>query len=34
MITIHPPETGKGDVAAAILRALPDWFGIEEATQH
>lgn len=34
MITIQPPETGNGAVAAAILRSLPDWFGIEEATQH
>lgn len=34
MYHITQPLTGHGEDAAAILRALPQWFGIEEATQH
>ena len=30
-ITIHPPSTNCGIVCEKILRALPDWFGIEES---
>ncbi|MFN8448111.1 MAG: GNAT family N-acetyltransferase [Anaerolineae bacterium] len=34
MITIHAPERGQASMSEPILRALPDWFGIEEATRH
>ena len=34
MVTIQSFMRGSGDYAEAILRALPEWFGIEEATQH
>lgn len=34
VLTISEPQLGKGSVCAPILRALPQWFGIEEATQH
>ena len=30
-ITIHPPSTNCGIVCEKILRALPDWFGIEDS---
>ena len=30
-ITIQPPSTNCGIVCEKILRALPDWFGIEES---
>ena len=30
-ITIQPPSTNCGIVCAKILRALPNWFGIEES---
>ena len=30
-LTIRGPLSGQGAVAEGILRALPDWFGIEEA---
>ena len=30
-ITIQPPSTNCGIVCEEILRALPDWFGIEES---
>lgn len=30
-ITIQPPTTNCGDVCEPILRALPEWFGIEES---
>jgi GNAT superfamily N-acetyltransferase len=33
-LSVHGPHLGKGSVCAPILRALPQWFGIEEATQH
>lgn len=33
MIEIKPPTLGLSAEAATILRALPEWFGIEEATQ-
>ena len=32
MITVKGPLTGQSAVADKILRALPDWFGVEEAT--
>ena len=32
-IVITGPRTGLSHVCAPILRALPDWFGIEAATQ-
>jgi ribosomal protein S18 acetylase RimI-like enzyme len=32
MITVSGPLTGQSAVAEVILRALPDWFGVEEAT--
>jgi GNAT superfamily N-acetyltransferase len=31
MISIHAPKLGQSAVCEPILRALPDWFGIEEA---
>jgi ribosomal protein S18 acetylase RimI-like enzyme len=34
MIYIASPEAGKSALTEPILRALPDWFGIEEATLH
>lgn len=34
MITIHTPEPRQASVTEPILRALPGWFGIEEATRH
>ena len=34
MVVIQSVMTGSGEHAEAILRALPKWFGIEEATQH
>lgn len=34
MIRIEAARTGQGAVCEPILRALPRWFGIEEATQH
>ena len=30
-ITIQPPPTNCGIIYEEILRALPDWFGIEES---
>lgn len=33
-LTISEPQLGKGSICAPILRTLPQWFGIEEATQH
>ncbi|MFN8377028.1 MAG: GNAT family N-acetyltransferase [Anaerolineae bacterium] len=35
-MTLHVegPHLNKGSVCAPILRALPQWFGIEEATRH
>lgn len=33
-IGVRGPDTGQGPVCGPILRALPAWFGIEEATQH
>ncbi len=33
MITIHPAATGLSAVCEPILRALPQWFGIEAANQ-
>ncbi len=34
-LTIHNPVVGgHAEDYARILRALPEWFGIEEATQH
>ena len=30
-ITIQPPSTNCGQVCEQILRALPEWFGIEES---
>ena len=30
-ITIRPPSVNCGGVCEKILRALPDWFGIEES---
>ncbi len=33
-IAIDTPTTGLHEICAPILRALPQWFGIEEATQH
>ncbi len=32
MITVTGPLTGQSTVAETILRALPDWFGVEAAT--
>jgi ribosomal protein S18 acetylase RimI-like enzyme len=32
MITVTGPLTGQSAVAESILRALPEWFGVEEAT--
>lgn len=34
MIIIHTPEVGRAAIAEPVLRALPDWFGIEAATLH
>lgn len=34
MIRIAPPAPGNAALTEPILRALPDWFGIEEATRH
>lgn len=34
MITIREPEPGQAAVTEPILRALPDWFGIEESTRQ
>lgn len=34
MVVIQSFMTGSGKHAQAILRALPKWFGIEEATQR
>ncbi len=31
---IHGPAKGQSARCAPILRALPQWFGVEEATQH
>lgn len=33
-IEIHKPSSGKSAVCEVILRALPEWFGIETAIQH
>jgi len=33
MISIQPPKLGQTALCEAILRALPDWFGIEAANQ-
>lgn len=32
--TITPPLLGQSTVCEPILRALPDWFGVEEATRQ
>jgi len=32
--TIQGPTFGLSELCTPILRALPEWFGIEEATQH
>lgn len=34
MIAIEPPALGLSAAVAPILRSLPQWFGIEEATQR
>jgi ribosomal protein S18 acetylase RimI-like enzyme len=34
MVSVSSPQTGLADVCAPILRALPEWFGREEANQH
>lgn len=34
MLRIEVAKSGQGEICAPILRALPAWFGIEEATQH
>jgi ribosomal protein S18 acetylase RimI-like enzyme len=34
MIRIASPQAGQAAITEPILRALPDWFGIEEATRH
>ena len=34
MIRIEAAKAGQGAVCEPILRALPSWFGIEEATRH
>lgn len=34
MIVIHAPEPRQAFVTEPILRALPDWFGIEESTRQ
>lgn len=34
MFTIHDARTGQSAICAPILRALPQWFGREEANQH
>lgn len=33
-LRIDSPQLNKGSVCESILRALPQWFGIEEATRH
>lgn len=33
-ITIEGPVFERGNICEAILRSLPDWFGIEEAIVH
>lgn len=33
-ITINGPLLEQGAMCEPVLRDLPDWFGIEEATQH
>ena len=33
-VSVLGPLTRQGRVCEPILRSLPDWFGIEEATQH
>lgn len=33
-VNVTGPLLGQGEVCAAILRALPDWFGVEEATRQ
>ena len=33
LIRIQPPVLGLSQQAEPILRSLPQWFGIEEATQ-
>lgn len=33
MIELRPPSLGLSRAVEPILRALPEWFGIEEATQ-
>ncbi len=33
-VQIRGPLLGQSAVCADILRALPEWFGIEDATQH
>ena len=33
-IVVAGPLLAQGAVCGPILRALPAWFGIEEATQH
>lgn len=32
--TLHGPLLGQSSVCAPILRTLPEWFGIEEATRQ
>ena len=34
IVTVNGPILGQGEVCKAILLALPEWFGIEEATQQ
>lgn len=34
MLRIEAAKRGQGAICTPILRALPAWFGIEEATQH
>ena len=33
-IAVHGPSLGRSAVCEPILRALPEWFGIEEATRQ
>jgi GNAT superfamily N-acetyltransferase len=33
-IAVHGPSLGRSSVCEPILRALPEWFGIEEATRQ